>query len=144
MAYDPMTAQLMLFGGAINATTSVGDTRAWITLSVLTASLAPATVGVPYAQTLQAISGTAPYTWSSAPGALPAGLTLSAAGVISGTPTAFGTASFTLTALDATTPTAISVTRAVTLQVSAAPEASVWVGNGVNSDVNAFPLTATR
>jgi hypothetical protein len=143
MTYDPATTQLVLFGGATNATTSVGDTWVWTPLSVQTASLPPAAVGVPYPQTLQAISGTAPYTWSVSAGALPAGLTLSAAGVISGTPTAVGTASFTVTALDATTPTATSATRALQLQVSAAPKASVWVGNGANSNVNAFSLTAT-
>jgi hypothetical protein len=133
----------VLFGGATNATTSVGDTWVWTPLSVQTASLPAAAVGVPYSQTLQAISGTAPYTWSVSAGALPAGLTLSPAGVISGTPTTVGTASFTVTALDATTPTATPATRALTLQVSAGPKASVWVGNGANSNVNAFSLTAT-
>jgi putative Ig domain-containing protein/IPT/TIG domain-containing protein len=143
MAYDTATSQLVLFGGATNATTSIGDTWVWTPLAVQTASLAAAAVGVPYSATLQAISGTAPYTWSVSAGALPAGLTLSAGGVISGTPTTAATASFTVTALDATTPTATQATRAFTLTVNTSPRTAVWVGNGANSDVNAFSPTAT-
>jgi uncharacterized protein (TIGR03382 family) len=51
-------------------------------------------VGVAYSQTLDA-SGTAPITWSINGGSLPAGLTLSTTGVISGTPTTAGTFAFT-------------------------------------------------
>jgi hypothetical protein len=59
------------------------------------------TVGTTYSQTLAAIGGVAPYTWSITSGKLPAGLTLgSATGVISGTPTTGGTAKFTVTVRD--------------------------------------------
>jgi putative Ig domain-containing protein len=54
--------------------------------------------------TLVAANGTAPYTWSVTTGALPTGLTLSPAGVISGTPTATGTFNFTVTVTDSATP----------------------------------------
>ena len=63
-------------------------------VSVATAALPGATVSVPYTVTLAATGGTSPYTWSLASGTLPAGLTLSAAGVIAGTPTAAGTSAF--------------------------------------------------
>ena len=53
--------------------------------------------GVLYSQTLQATGGTIPYTWSVSSGSLPDGLTLSAAGLLSGTPTAAGTFGFTIT-----------------------------------------------
>jgi hypothetical protein len=43
----------------------------------------------------------APLTWSLAAGALPAGLSLSADGVISGTPTTIGTSTFTVKVTDA-------------------------------------------
>lgn len=57
--------------------------------------------GVAYSQALAAAGGTFAYTWSISGGALPAGLTLNATtGVISGTPTASGTASFTVTVTD--------------------------------------------
>ena len=63
-------------------------------------SVPAATQSAPYSQTLSASGGTGPYTFSLLSGALPAGLTLSSAGVISGTPTAGGTAVFTVQALD--------------------------------------------
>jgi hypothetical protein len=54
--------------------------------------------------TLTAANGTAPYTWAITSGALPTGLSLSSAGVLSGTPTAFGTFNFTVTVTDSATP----------------------------------------
>jgi uncharacterized protein YhjY with autotransporter beta-barrel domain len=70
-------------------------------LTINPASLPAAVAGKPYSQTVVASGGTAPYTYSIAAGALPPGLTLNAAtGVISGTPTAIGVASFTIQARD--------------------------------------------
>src|SRR5262249_10843973 len=65
-------------------------------LTITTTALPGARVGVAYSATLTATGGTPPYTWSIASGTLPAGLTLTSAGVISGTPTAIGTSSFTV------------------------------------------------
>ncbi|WP_189335330.1 S8 family serine peptidase [Actinoplanes ianthinogenes] len=48
--------------------------------------------GRAYAATLQATGGVGPYTWSITAGTLPAGLTLNAAGKLSGTPTAVAAA----------------------------------------------------
>jgi hypothetical protein len=45
-------------------------------------------------------SGASPYTFSVTSGSLPAGLTLSSSGVLSGTPSSPGTANFTVTATD--------------------------------------------
>ena len=53
-------------------------------------------VGAAYDLTLAASGGVAPYTWSVSDGSLPAGLTLSDAGVLSGTPTSTTNASFTV------------------------------------------------
>ena len=59
--------------------------------------LPPATADAPYSQKLAATGGSAPYTWSIARGALPAGLTLHpGTGVISGSPKAGGTFVFTV------------------------------------------------
>jgi len=55
--------------------------------SITTTSLANGTVGTAYSQTLAATGGVAPYTWEITSGTLPAGLSFSANGVISGTPT---------------------------------------------------------
>jgi hypothetical protein len=65
-------------------------------LTITTSSLNTAVVGMPYSQTLTATGGTMPYTWSVRGGRLPAGLTLSPAGVISGTPLTTGGGSLLL------------------------------------------------
>lgn len=54
--------------------------------------------GSPYSLTLTATGGTGSFTWALVGGTLPAGLILSSSGVISGTPTADGTFSFTVQA----------------------------------------------
>ena len=64
------------------------------------ATLQTAVVKSPYSLTLAASGGTAPYIWSVTAGTLPAGLALSTAGVLSGTPTAAGSGSFTVQAKD--------------------------------------------
>ncbi|HEV2350977.1 MAG TPA: putative Ig domain-containing protein [Terriglobia bacterium] len=59
-----------------------------------TTSIPGGTTGTPYSATLQASGGTSPYSWALSGGTLPAGLTLSSTGVISGTPTTSGSYSF--------------------------------------------------
>jgi uncharacterized repeat protein (TIGR01451 family) len=67
--------------------------------------------GTPYTDTLTAAGGTTPYTWTVTAGSLPAGLTLnSSTGVLAGTPTTAGTASFTIKVTDAASQTAIKAT----------------------------------
>jgi hypothetical protein len=71
-------------------------------ITVNPASLPNGVVGTAYSQTVTASGGTAPYVFSLSSGALPTGLLLnSATGAISGTPTAAGTFTFTITASDA-------------------------------------------
>ena len=71
------------------------------TLTITTTSLPNGTVGVPYSRPVQATGGSGTLTWTISAGALPAGLTLDpATGLISGTPTAPGTSSFTVRAAD--------------------------------------------
>jgi hypothetical protein len=71
-----------------------------INLALSPASLPAATVGIGYSQTVTASGGTAPYTYAVAAGSLPAGLSLSTSGVLSGTPTAGGAFNFTISAND--------------------------------------------
>ena len=74
-------------------------------LSVTTTSLPSGTVGSSYSATLVATGGITPYTWSLTSGALPAGLSLNASsGAITGTPTAAGSSSFTVTVTDSNSP----------------------------------------
>jgi subtilisin family serine protease len=69
-------------------------------VSVSTSTVPSANAGLPYSVTLAATGGSAPYTWALASGTLPNGLTMSTAGVISGTPTTVETDTFTVTATD--------------------------------------------
>jgi Putative Ig domain len=74
-------------------------------ISITTSALPNGQVGQPYAARLAATGGKAPLSWATTAGALPAGITLSAAtGTISGTPTttAAGTP-LTFTVTDAST-----------------------------------------
>jgi hypothetical protein len=87
-------------------------------LSITSASpLTPGKLNVAYTSTLAATGGTPPYTWSLASGSLPAGITLSTAGLISGTPAGYGTSSFSVQATDSSS-TPESATAPFTLQVS--------------------------
>ncbi|MGA0893857.1 MAG: beta strand repeat-containing protein, partial [Ilumatobacteraceae bacterium] len=93
-------------------------------LAVSTATLPNATQGTSYAATLASTGGSGTKTWSITGGALPAGLSMSAAGTISGTPSAGGTFLFTVTVADAGGRTA---SRA--LSISVASLATVKVGS---------------
>src|SRR5262249_10985856 len=72
------------------------------TMSMAPLTPAAGTAGAAYsAVTLSESGGVAPITWSLASGTLPAGMSLSGAGVISGTPSTIGTFPFTVQATDA-------------------------------------------
>ena len=68
-------------------------------LAVTTATLPSGTVAKSYSQTLVGTGGSTPYVWTET-GALPSGLSLSGAGAITGTPTAAGSFTFTVTMTD--------------------------------------------
>lgn len=97
-------------------------------LFVTTSTLPGGTVGVPYTtQQLTATGGTNSYTWSIASGTLPAGLTLSSAGAITGTPTAAGTSAFVVSATDSNGQSipgnlSITVASATTTTIKSAPK----------------------
>jgi hypothetical protein len=69
-----------------------------------------------YNSTLTSVGGAGTVTWSITTGSLPTGLTLAAAGTISGTPTAAGTFNLTLQAADSGTPQQ-KVTKAFTITI---------------------------
>jgi hypothetical protein len=74
------------------------------TLRVTTTSLPNGTRGIAYQQNLAAAGGAAPYHWSLTSGVLPPGLSLSAGGDLTGTPSAVGTSNFTAQVVDSSTP----------------------------------------
>lgn len=72
--------------------------RRW---GIATTALKPAAVGSPYSLALQVAGVPSTTSWEVTSGALPAGLTLSKEGAISGTPTATGSSTFTVKATGA-------------------------------------------
>lgn len=86
-------------------TNSAGSVTVTVNITAMVAPTVPATtniaapvVGTPYSHQLAApTAGTAPFTYAVASGSLPAGLSLNTStGLISGTPTTAGAASFTI------------------------------------------------
>jgi large repetitive protein len=71
------------------------------TIAVTPATLPNATAGTAYSATLSGSGAVAPYGFTLSGGALPAGVTLSATGQLSGTPTASGSFPFTVSVRDA-------------------------------------------
>ena len=138
----------------VTATDTVGATGSRAYSVVINAAIAvnPATlpvgvVGTAYSQSISAAGGNGSYTFGVSAGALPAGLVLNtASGLLSGTPSATGTANFTVTATDglgATGSRAYSVTinAAITVNPATLPAAVIgaaysqsvvgdgWIGN---------------
>jgi putative cell wall-binding protein len=107
-----------MVGATLAALGSVSAAQAATPLSISTASLPTALVGTTYSQALAAGGGTSPYSWTVTAGSLPAGLALSADGIITGTPTVRGKATFTVTVTDAA---AANATETLALPVSSTP-----------------------
>lgn len=87
---------------------------------ISTMSLPGGNEGTAYSQSVSATGGVGPYTWSISNGALPAGLSLSGSTTtsvtITGTPTAQGTANFTIKITDST---GASGTQALSIAIGA-------------------------
>ena len=86
--------------------------------SIPAATLPNGTKTIAYSQTLTADGGTGTLTWSVSAGALPTGLSLSAAGAISGTPTVTGISNFEAKAIDTV---GVSATRTFTIEIIGTP-----------------------
>ena len=103
------------------------------TLTIATVSLPGAGIGAAYSQNLQASGGVPPFTWIRTAGTLPAGLTLSSSGLISGIPAGpIGTSSFAVQVTDSQTPTPATKTANLSIVVSTAPLSITrlhWLGD---------------
>ena len=112
-------------------------------LAMTKPALPAAKAAIAYSYQLASTGGTAPITWSITSGALPLGLSLSSTGLISGTPTTPGTATFTIGATDAAT-TPVTVTSAQTLAVATATLAitTASVPNGIVGKAYSSTLTS--
>ena len=81
-------------------------------------ALPAAVINVPYSVTLTAVGGLPPYTWAMASGTLPAGLSISPGGVISGTPTTLGSTNVKVQVTDVQTPKQAVDTASKTITVN--------------------------
>lgn len=101
--------------GTFNFTVTATDANSFTGSRAYTLAVAPpviliapsaltgGTVGAAYSESIIASGGIATYSYAITAGALPAGLTLSSTGSLSGTPTAGGTFNFTVTATSSST-----------------------------------------
>ncbi|MCA1860774.1 putative Ig domain-containing protein [Janthinobacterium sp. HSC-3S05] len=124
---------------AINGTRPYTLTVSAPTIAILPTTLPAMTSGLAYSQAIAASGGTGTYTYARTAGSLPAGLTLAANGTLSGTPTAAGAYSFTVTATDSSTGAgpysgarAYSGTVAAGAPVAGAVSATVAYGSSAN------------
>jgi hypothetical protein len=130
--------------GSLTLTISAAPTS---TLTLTSTTLAEATLNTAYSAALTATGGVAPYTFTLANGTgLPAGLSLSSAGGISGTPTTAGSTAFTVNVTDSTTPAPLSATGnlSITVNSTAGPSCgNMSTGNGAS--LNGFvPFPASN
>jgi arabinan endo-1,5-alpha-L-arabinosidase len=103
-------------------------------LAITTTSLTGGTVTEAYTATLTATGGTGSgYAWSVSAGTLPGGMTLASSGVLSGTPTAAGTFSFTAAVTDSSQ---ASATASLSLVIAAAGPLSNYEFTGDTSPVH--------
>jgi len=122
----------------VTATDTVGATGSQaftVTINsavvITTTTLPNSTVNQPgYSQTISATGGTGAKTFATTAGTVPTGLTLSTAGVLSGTPTAAGSFTFTLTATDTVGATGsqaftVTINSAVVITTTTLPNSTV-------------------
>ena len=136
-------ASLLLFMAACGGSSSSHTTAS--NLSITTSSMSAGTVGAAYAATMQATGGTPPYKWSLKSGTLPAGVSLSTAGALSGTPTAAGTANalvFAVTDADQNSATSNSLSLLVNPEAPPQVQTSLLQNGNVGVAYSAT-LTAT-
>jgi uncharacterized repeat protein (TIGR02543 family) len=127
-------------------------------LAVATLALPPGEAGKPYGAVLEATGGVGEYAWSLGEGsaALPAGMELTAGGMLRGTPAADGTFALVLVATDSA---GIAASRALSFSVAPVPDPAQWnwtVANGtatvtsgptngclsIPSELGGYPVTA--
>lgn len=109
---------------ACGTTVTATGTAVVVNFTLNPSSLPPAQAGTYYTQTLTALGGTAPYSYTLTVPGLPPGISLSPTGVLSGTTTLAGTFSFQVTATDSTSGTPSKVSKNYVLTVQPAAQGS--------------------
>ncbi|MES1257401.1 MAG: putative Ig domain-containing protein, partial [Acidobacteriota bacterium] len=113
-------------------------------LKIFSSALSDATVGQTYSDAISASGGVAPYTWSQSGGLLPAGLSLSSSGAVTGQATAPGAYGLGVQVMDAAGNRAVGT---IALNVNPAPltvtSGAAFPAGVVGSEYPAQILTAT-
>jgi hypothetical protein len=93
----------------------------WVDLNLLlgtaNATLPSATAGAPYTLLLLEQGGVGTLTWTQSGGTLPPGISLSAGGVLQGTPTTAGVYNFTVSVTDSSSPQKVASSGLLTITV---------------------------
>ena len=135
-------------GGTLNGADKITGTVKYAP-TITSESLPDGTVGKSYSDTSLAATGDTPITWSVSNGSLPAGLSLSEDGKITGTPTTEGTSTFIITA----TNTAGSDSKEFSLTIKPVPvtgvkldktELSLYTGESALLNATVEPDNATN
>jgi len=121
-------------------TTRVFDLRILAPPSVTTTTLPEAYVDAAYSTTLGGTGGLPPYQWRVSGGTLPAGISLSSGGVLSGTPTVAGTSSFTVELSDSNN---VQTTANLSLTASVLTITSASLADGYTGESYSHTLTAS-
>jgi len=127
-------------GAVTDAAFNLTVTCPTITVNPANPTLPPGTVGQNYSQTFTATGGAIPYGFTVSAGTLSPGLNLSTGGLLSGTPTGFGSFSFTIRATDTNGCTGerqytLSVCPIITINPPSLPAGTV--GTAYNQSLNA-------
>lgn len=124
-------------------TLPIAEAAITVAPAITTALLPSGGVGVAYSQTVAA-TGTAPITWAVTSGALPAGLSIDGAtGLISGTPTTAGLASFTVTATNSAGSSAQALSIAISATAIAPAISTTTLASGTLGQPYAQTVAAT-
>jgi hypothetical protein len=143
--FNPETVTATVIAGAVDSDDAANNiTAPAATLSIVPAVPLEGTTGAPYAYQFASVGGApnAPRTWSVQGGTVPPGLTLSASGLLSGTPllNSAGSYPFTVAVTDGTQTVQLLFTVAVYNPLAIT---TAVLSSGVSGDPYSMPLAAT-
>ncbi len=113
-----------------------------LVFGITTSTLSDAVVGKSYTQSINAAGGNAPYKYSVSAGSLPAGLSMGLSGIITGTPTAAGTSTFTVEAKDSSGSDR-KTSKQLSIKIISTAAASVTISNVAATNVTTTAATIT-
>jgi large repetitive protein len=129
-----ITVSLEAIAKANGSVTATSTITIVLPVTFTTTSLPNGSNGVAYNQTVITSGGVAPITYTVGTGTLPAGLKLNSVGTVIGTPSSFGTSTFTINATDFGTPPLTVASPAYTITINPPPPLSITstaMANGI-------------